>query len=81
MASLMQRLAQPERRETQNQGDSVLGIRTIDYFTRSGPDAVRVQATGEMLTEAEFRRRYPQGYCSTAWSSARPRTTRRRGLG
>ena len=59
--TLAQRLARLERHGAGDGGDGVLGIRRIDAATRTGPDVVRVPATGETLTEAEFRRRYPQG--------------------
>ena len=34
---------------------------TVSYDTGTGPDVVEVQQTGEALTKAEFRRRYPRG--------------------
>ena len=61
MATIAQRLAQLERQGADDGGAAVWGIRTIDYDTGTGPDVVRVPPTGETLTEAEFRRRYPRG--------------------
>lgn len=61
MGTLARRVAQLEQQESGHQGDGVWGIRPVNYHTGSGPDVVTVPATGEQLTEVEFRRRYPRG--------------------
>ena len=36
-------------------------MRRVHHRTKTGPDVVTILATGETLTEAEFRERYPRG--------------------
>jgi len=59
--SLQQRLAKLEQTQTGDEGAGVWGITSIHYLTQQGPDVVEVGATGERLTKAAFRERYPRG--------------------
>ena len=60
MTTLLQRLAKLERQGADEGGAAVWGIRIVYHATGTGPDAVRVPPTGETLSEAEFRRRFPR---------------------
>jgi hypothetical protein len=61
MANLLGRLAKLEQQAGGDGGQTVCGVKRINYHTGTGPDVVRVQPSGETMTEAEFRRRYPRG--------------------
>ena len=59
--SLQQRLAKLEQAQTGDEGAGVWGIARIHHLTQRGPDVVAVGPTGERLTKAAFRERYPRG--------------------
>jgi hypothetical protein len=59
--SLQQRLAKLEQTQTGDSGERVWGVTRIHYLTKQGPDVVEVGPTGERLTRAAFRERYPRG--------------------
>ena len=55
------RLAKLEREQTGGAGAGICGVLAVHHLTGAGPDLVRVPQTGETLTEAAFRARYPLG--------------------
>ena len=59
--SLQQRLAKLEQAQDGDAGTGVLGVRRVHWQTGDGPDVVTIPQTGERMTEAEFRDRYPRG--------------------
>jgi hypothetical protein len=61
MATLLGRLAKLEQQAGEGDGQQAYGVMRVNYYTKTGPDAVRVQHSGETMTRAEFRRRYPRG--------------------
>jgi hypothetical protein len=58
MGALARRVAQLEQHD---EGAGVWGVRAISHWTGTGPDVVNVWPTGEVMTEAAFRRRFPRG--------------------
>jgi hypothetical protein len=73
--SLQQRLAKLEQTQTGDAGAGMLGIRRIHHLTETGPDVVTIPQTGEWLTEAAFRERYPRGLLIlSAWYGDAPPT-------
>ena len=60
MGTLARRVAQLEQRGGE-QGAGMWGIRTVHWQRGTGPDAVRVGASDEYITEAEFFHRHPRG--------------------
>ncbi len=61
MATLLGRLAKLEQQAVGDGGQTVCGVMRVNYYTGVRPDVVKVQHSGEEITEAEFRRRYPRG--------------------
>lgn len=59
--SLQQRLAKLQQTQTGDEGEGVWGVADIHYLTKQGPDVATVGPTGERLTKAAFRKRYPRG--------------------
>ncbi len=59
--SLQQRLAKLEQIQTGDGGEGVWSVADIHYLTGQGPDVVTVGPTGERMTKAAFRERYPRG--------------------
>lgn len=58
---LQQRLAKLEQAQVGDAGAGICGVLAVHHLTGTGPDVVRVPQTGETLTEADFRARYPLG--------------------
>ena len=58
---LQQRLAKLEQTRTGDAGAGVWGVASVHHLTQTGPDVVAVGPTGERLTRAAFRERYPRG--------------------
>ena len=61
MGTLARRLARLEQQAGGEHGAGVTGFRCVHWERQTGPDVVQVSGTGERLTEAEFRARYPKG--------------------
>jgi hypothetical protein len=61
MGTIASRLAKLEQQQRGADDAPVLGHMAVNFDTGTGPDVVTVPTTGERLTEAAFRRRYPRG--------------------
>ena len=61
MATLLRRLELLEQQSGDDGGQAVCGVMRVHAATGTGPDVVTVQPTGERMTEAAFRARYPRG--------------------
>jgi hypothetical protein len=59
--TLGRRLLKLEQERTGGAGAGIWGVLGVHHLTGTGPDAVRVPQTGETLTTAGFRARYPLG--------------------
>jgi hypothetical protein len=59
--SLQQRLTRLEQAQTGDEGAGIMGVRNIHWETGLGPNLVIILQTGERMTEAEWRARYPRG--------------------
>ncbi len=69
---LPQRLAKLEQAQTGDAGAGVWGVASSHYLTGHGPVVVTVGLTGERLTAAAFRERYPRGLLILLPSLRRP---------